>query len=47
MRRGQAMVEYVLALAALMLVVVVMGYLVRAGYRALHRTESMVSSEYP
>lgn len=41
------MVEYVLALAALMLVVVVMGYLVRAGYKALYRTEGLISSEYP
>ena len=46
-RNGQAMVEYVLALCALMCVVAAMWYLVEAARKNVDRTESLVSSDYP
>jgi len=47
MRRGQTMVEYVLALAALIMAVGVMGVLVTAAYRAAHRTTTLVRMDVP
>jgi len=41
------MVEYVLALCALLGVVAAMWYLVEAAHRNVVRTESLVSSDYP
>lgn len=46
-RKGQAALEYVLALAALLVAVGVMGYLVSAARKSAQRTEALVSSDYP
>ncbi len=46
-RGGQAMLEYVLALCALLAVVGAMGYLVAAARKSVARTEALVSSDYP
>ena len=46
-RAGQAALEYVLALCALLVVVGAMWYLVAAARRNVVRTESLVSSDYP
>lgn len=46
-RAGQAALEYVLALCALLVVVGAMWYLVAAARRSVVRTESLVSSDYP
>lgn len=46
-RNGQAAVEYVLALCALLAVVGAMWYLVAAAHKSVVRTESLVSSDYP
>lgn len=46
-RRGQAAVEYVLALGALLAVIGAMGYLVTAAKASVVRTENLVSSDYP
>ncbi len=46
-RGGQAMLEYVLALCALLAVVGAMWYLVSASRKSVDRTESLVSSDYP
>ena len=46
-RRGQAAVEYVLAVAALLVVVSVMGYLVTAAYKSAQRTEALVGADCP
>lgn len=46
-RRGQAMLEYVLALAGLLVVGSVLWYFVVAANRHAERTENIVSSEYP
>ena len=46
-RKGQAAVEYVLALCALLAVVGAMWYLVSATKKSVVRTESLVSSDYP
>ena len=46
-RSGQAMLEYVLALCALLAVVGAMWYLVSAARGSVVRTESLVSSDYP
>ena len=45
--RGQAMLEYILATAALLVVVTVMSCLVRATRNSVYRTERLVSSDYP
>lgn len=46
-RSGQAMVEYVLAVIALLLVVGSMGWVIAAARHAVVRTEALVSSDYP
>lgn len=46
-RAGQAMLEYVLAFAALLVVIAVMGYAVAAALKAEARTERLVKSDYP
>lgn len=46
-RGGQAMVEYVLALATLLVVCLIMWGLVKTAFRYADRTENLVSSEYP
>ena len=46
-RAGQAALEYVLALCALLVVVGAMWYLVVAARKSVVRTESLVSSDYP
>ena len=46
-KKGQALLEYVLALLALLVVVTVMVYLLRATRSSVTRTETLVSSEYP
>ena len=46
-RCGQAMVEYVFALATLMVVAGVMGYLVTAAHKSAQRTEALVSADCP
>lgn len=47
MRKGQSLLEYVLALAGVVSVVVVLGFLVSGAVGYGVRTESLVSSEYP
>lgn len=47
MRKGQALLEYALALAGLVAVASVMGYLVAGSVGFGVRAESLVSSEYP
>lgn len=44
---GQAMLEYVLVLAALLIVFTAMGYLVAAAKAKSARTTELVRSEYP
>jgi uncharacterized protein (UPF0333 family) len=46
-RSGQAAVEYILAVAALLAVVGVMGYLVSAAHKSAHRTEALVGADCP
>ena len=46
-RAGQAMIEYVLALSALLIVVAAFSRLVGATRANVVRTESFVSSDYP
>ena len=46
-RAGQTMIEYVLALCALLAVVGAMWYLVAAARKNVVRTEALVSSDYP
>ena len=46
-RKGQAAVESVLALCALLAVVGAMWYLVVASKKSVVRTENLVSSDYP
>jgi len=41
------MVEYVLAVCALLVVAVAMGWVVAAARRSAVRTEALVSSDYP
>lgn len=41
------MLEYILATAALLVVVTVMSCLVRATRNSVYRTERLVSSDYP
>jgi len=47
MRRGQAMLEYVLALAGMLVVVAVLWGLVSVTWRYADRTNNLVRSEYP
>jgi hypothetical protein len=46
-RSGQTMVEYVLALCALLAVIGAMWYLVSAARESVYRTEDLVGSDYP
>lgn len=46
-RRGQAMLEYVLALAGLLMVIAALWTLVGVTVKYANRTEGLVSSEYP
>ena len=46
-RRGQATVEYVLALIGMIAVIGVMGYLVTAAWKSAERTTNLVESDYP
>lgn len=46
-RRGQAALEYILCVAALLVVIGIMGYLVRAAQRSADRTEELVRADYP
>lgn len=46
-RRGQAALEYVLVLGALLVVVVMTTHLIHATKKASARTVSLVSSDYP
>ena len=47
MKRGQALLEYVLATAGLLVVVSLLWVLVDVTVRYAVRTENLVSSEYP
>ena len=47
MRRGQAMTEYVLALAGVLLAAATLGYFVTAAFRCSERNSALVRSEYP
>ena len=46
-RSGQAAIEYVLALATLLVVVSIMGYFVTAAHKSAHRSEALVSQDCP
>ena len=46
-RRGQAMVEYMLAFAALLIAVFALYAFVRATWRYADRTENLVTSDCP
>lgn len=46
-RNGQVALEYALALTALMVVVVVLGYLVSAARDSARRSEALVSTDIP
>lgn len=46
-RRGQAALEYVLAVLALLAVVSAMGYVVAAAHHQSVRTEGLVRADYP
>ena len=47
MRRGQAMLEYVLSLAGLLVVVGILWGLVAVAFRHAERTENLVTSDCP
>jgi len=44
---GQAMLEYVLSLAAMLVVVAVMGYVVTAAVKSADRTNALVRADCP
>jgi uncharacterized protein (UPF0333 family) len=46
-RKGQALLEYVLALAAMLVLVAVMGFFVSAARTSAIRAETLVSSDHP
>lgn len=46
-RNGQAAVEYVLAVAALLVVAGVMGYMVTAAHKSAQRAVALVGSDCP
>lgn len=46
-RSGQAMLEYVLVFAALIVVVWALGYFVSAARRSARQTAELVTSDYP
>jgi uncharacterized protein (UPF0333 family) len=45
--KGQAMLEYILAMAGVLVVAAAMWHVVRAAEKQAVRTESLISSEYP
>ena len=47
MRKGQAMLEYVLSLAGLLVVVGILWGLVAVAFRHAERTENLVTSDCP
>jgi len=47
LRAGQAMLEYVLSLAALLVVIAVMGFVVAAAVRSADRTNALVRADCP
>ena len=47
MRHGQALLEYVLAMAGMVVVVAILWGLVGVAVRYSVRTDNLVSSEYP
>lgn len=47
MRKGQAMLEYIVAFASLLVVVGILWGLVGVAVRYAERTENLVTSEYP
>ena len=47
MKSGQAMLEYVLSLAALLVLIGILWGLVHVSARYAERTENLVSSDYP
>jgi len=47
MRHGQALIEYVLAMAGMVVVVAILFGLVHVAIRYSVRTENLVSGEYP
>ncbi len=47
MKRGQAALEYLLVLTALIAVTAATGWLVHAARRASERTTALVGSDYP
>ena len=46
-RSGQAMVEYVLCVAAFLVVAGVLGFLVTAAQKSAYRSEALVSADSP
>jgi hypothetical protein len=46
-RKGQTMVEYVLAFCALVVIVTALGRLLVSTKRSVARTETLVASDYP
>jgi len=46
-RCGQAMVEYVMCVAAMVVVAGVLGYMVAAAQKSAHRSEALVSADSP
>lgn len=46
-RRGQAAAEYVIAMAVMIAVAGIMGYLVTAAHKSAQRTEALVSADCP
>ena len=46
-RKGQTMLEYVLCFLALLVVFAAVGLLAGATKRSVHRTENLISSDYP
>ena len=47
MRKGQAMIEYVIVLAMMMVAVAAMTFLVRAARNSSNRTARLVASDSP
>lgn len=47
MRNGQTMIEYVVGLAAVVIIVGIIGYVVSASQKHADRSITLVGSEYP
>lgn len=47
MKKGQAMIEYVVALAALVVIAGIVSYVVTAADKHSKRSVALVASEYP